>query len=72
MKIGDIVRFIEFPGNKDEPSSTFYLHGSVGILIKKRLIEWGSDWGASWDVLVSNKIYELCYERWMEVLNENR
>ena len=72
MKAGDVIKFVKYEGNDIDPSSVFHLHGKVGILITKRLESWALDWGAAWDVFVGNKIHHMCYERWMDVISENR
>ena len=73
MKPGDVIRFIEYPGNEDEPFSRLYhLHGKVGILVRRTMPAWGDDWGEIWTVLVDGKLHNMCYARWIEVINESR
>ena len=71
MEVGDLVRFVEHPGNDKEPPSQHPLHGKFGTLIRTRLQAISDDWGSMWIVLVDGRLYKMCYERWMEVVNEN-
>jgi len=73
MKPGDVIRFIEYPGNDDEPFPTqSHLHGKIGILVRRTMPKWADDWGCLWAVLVEGKLHDFCYERWIEVISENR
>ena len=72
MKAGDLIKFVEHIDNHTMLVTKHHLVGKTGVLIKKVTESIADDWGAAWSVLVEDKVEPLCYERWMEVINESR
>ena len=71
MKLGDLVKWIGFPG------STILVEEKYGIIIKKipakkEFCHWGSD-NIRFDVLWSNgRIGKMLYSETVEVVSESR
>jgi len=72
MEVGDLVKFVKYYDSNLLDRVSYHLVGKTGVLIRKVTDSIAEDWGAAWDVLVGDEVEPFCYERWMEVISENR
>tara|TARA_Y100000310_G_C20410991_1_gene681971 strand:- start:405 stop:632 length:228 start_codon:yes stop_codon:yes gene_type:complete len=75
METGDMVIFVEKPHPLDcgeGPTKFAYAHDQCGLLVEMVYVSISDDWGALWRVLLDDGSLALCYEYWMENINESR